>query len=334
MDGRVSGVVVIGASAGGVQPLKEVIGGLPPDLEAAVAVVLHVPATGSRLPKILSASGQLPATHATDGDELTPGRIYVAPPDRHLLLRGDRCVVVNGPRENGYRPAIDPLFRSAAVAFGPRVVAVVLSGARSDGSTGAAMVSAEGGTVIVQDPAEAEFPSMPAKAIANDHPDCVMPVAKIAAAITRTVRDLSERVEVRDNARDQMILETRYAALDRKAIEDADPPGQPSAFSCPECGGVLWELDDGDLPRFRCRVGHAYPSDSVLEHGEARVEEALWAAFRALHERAYLSARSARRLRERDAGGAATRLETRAQEALDQAELIRAVLLERDGPDG
>src|SRR5262249_53139874 len=156
-----------------------------------------------------------------------------------------------------YRPAIDPLFRSAAAAFGPRVVAVVLSGARSDGSTGAATVAEAGGTGIVQDPTEAGFPSMPAKTIAKEHPDCVMAVGEIAASVTRTVRGLSERVGVRDNAPDDMTLEVRYAALDRSAIEAADPPGRPSAFSCPECGGVLWELDDGELPRFRCRAGHA-----------------------------------------------------------------------------
>jgi two-component system, chemotaxis family, protein-glutamate methylesterase/glutaminase len=335
MGGSVAGLVVVGASAGGVEPLKRVFGALPADLDATFAVVLHVPESGSRLPKILSDNGLLPAKHAEDGELLEAGHVYVAPPDRHLLVRAGRCVVARGPREHGHRPAVDPLFRSAALEFGPRTVAVVLSGALSDGSVGAAAVASQGGTVIVQDPDEADFPSMPAMAITRDHPDCVMPVDEIAAAIVETVRNLPQAVQVRDNGRNEMILETSYATLDRDAVERAAPPGRPSAFACPACGGVLWEVDDSDdLPRYRCRVGHAYTSEAVLDDEAAQVDRALWAAFRALHERAHLSARSARRLRERNAKSAAARFEKLAHEALGQAELIRTVLLERDGPDG
>jgi two-component system chemotaxis response regulator CheB len=339
MDESASALVVVGASAGGIAPLKQVIGGLPADFSAAVAVVLHIPASGSHLPKILSDAGPLPASHATDGEPLLAGHVYVAPPDRHLLVRGGRCEVVRDARENGHRPAIDPLFRSAAVAYGSSTVAVVLSGARTDGSVGAAAVSREGGTVIVQDPDEADFPSMPATAIVRDHPDCVKPVADIAAAVAETVRNLPTKAPVSDNRRDEMILETSYAALDRDAVARRQPPGRPSAFSRPACGGVLWEADAGerndvDPPRFRCRDGHAYTSEAVLDGEAAKIDAALWAAFRALHERAHLCSRSATRLRDREAATAAARFEQLAHEALGQAEIIRAVLLGRDGPDG
>lgn len=264
MNARPSSLVVIGASAGGIEPLKEIVAGLPPDLPAAVAIVLHVaPTADSRLPAILSRVGRLPVVHAGDGEPLGEGRVYVAPPDRHLLVVDGRCAVVRGPRENNARPAVDPLFRSAAGAFGARVVAVVLSGSLTDGVAGAEFVSSVGGTVIVQDPKEAEFPAMPENAIARDHPDCVLELAAIPEAIVRAVSRLSQEDDVSENERRQMILETSYARLDREATEDGEPPGQSSGFSCPACGGVLWEVDDGELLRFRCRVGHAYTAEAA-----------------------------------------------------------------------
>lgn len=188
MDDRPPSVVVIGASAGGVEALKTIAAGLPVGLPAAVAVVLHVsPRAESRLPSILAHAGPLPASHATGGEPLRCGHIYVAPPDRHLLLRGGRCVVARGPQENNARPAIDPLFRSAAAEFGRRVVAAVLSGALSDGVAGAAAVSKVGGTVLVQDPNEAAFGDLPWNTIAHDHPDRVLTIEQMAGEICKRV---------------------------------------------------------------------------------------------------------------------------------------------------
>ncbi|MBV8479089.1 MAG: chemotaxis protein CheB [Actinobacteria bacterium] len=333
MDDRPSSVVVVGASAGGVAPLKEVLGALPADLQAAVLVVLHVSPTGSRLPEILNRSGRLHASHATSGEPLVAGRIYVAPPDHHLLVEDSHCVVARGPRENNMRPAIDPLFRSAARAYGPRVVGVVLSGSRDDGAVGAAAIARRGGCVIVQDPDEADFPGMPASAIARDHPDRVEPTASVAGAIVAAVENLSKEVPVSENERDEMAHETSYAELDRDTVERSYPPGEPSRFSCPSCGGVLWEVDDG-LHRFRCRVGHAFTAEGVLDEEAEQIDNALWAAFRALQERADLSGRTARRSRERGSPAVAGRFDAYAREALDQAELIRSILLERDVPGG
>jgi two-component system, chemotaxis family, protein-glutamate methylesterase/glutaminase len=241
--------------------------------------------------------------------------------------------VVRGPRENNARPAVDPLFRSAAAAFGARVVAVILSGTLTDGVAGAEFVSSVGGTVIVQDPKEADFPAMPENAIARDHPDCVLELAAIPEAIIRAVSRLSQEDDVSENERRQMKLETRYAALDRAAIEDGEPPGQSSGYSCPACGGVLWELDDGKLPRFRCRVGHAYTAEAALDGQHEAVEAALWAAFRALLERKALAEGLAARAHERSWKRSQRSFEESAREALAQAELIRTALLERNGDE-
>lgn len=333
MEDRASSVVVVGASAGGVEPLKLVIGELPADLPAAVAVVLHIPRSGSRLPDILNRNAELPAAHAVGGEPFRPGRIYVAPPDHHLLVRNGHSVVVRGPREHNVRPAIDPLFRSAAAEYGPRVVAVVLSGSGGDGTAGAAAVSARGGCVIVQDPQEALVPGMPEAAIVRDHPDRVMPMDRIAAAVVEAVAGLPSEAAVSENASDEMSLETSFAELDRETLELSEPPGTPSAFSCPACGGVLWEVDDG-MHRFRCRVGHAYTDESVVVEDGEEVDKALWSAFRALHERADLASRTARRSRDSGRDNLAGRLELQAREALDQAELIRTILLERDVSGG
>jgi two-component system chemotaxis response regulator CheB len=333
MSERASRLVVIGASAGGVEALKEVVAGLPGDLDAAVGVVLHVaPGGPGRLPSILARAGQLPAEHPVHGEPVLRGRIYVAPPDRHVLVRDHRWAVVRGPRENGARPAIDPLFRSAASSFGRSVVAVVLSGTLSDGSAGAAAVSRVGGSVIVQDPSDAVFPGMPAAAIARDHPDRVLPLGEIASAVVQSLSSLSQEEPVSENDRQEMSLETSFAALDRNAVSASTPPGSPSSFSCPACGGVLWEVDDGELLRFRCRVGHAYTADAVVDAEDESVEAALFAALRALHERSDLATRVAGRLRERGGRGA-SRFDRIAEEALEQAELIRRTLLERDGED-
>jgi two-component system chemotaxis response regulator CheB len=329
VDVQASRLVVVGASAGGVEALKTFVSGLPPELPAAVGVVLHVSPNGrSHLPEILSRAGRLPTAHALDGEPVRAGHVYVAVPDRHLLAREGRWLVVRGPRENNARPAIDPLFRSAALEFGRSTIAVVLSGSRGDGVAGAAAVSARGGVVIVQDPEEAEFGGMPASTIAGDHPDRIMPLAGIAAAVVDALEELPEEEQMSDNADEEMSLENRYSMLDRETTERSQPPGEPSAFSCPACGGVLWEVEDGQILRYRCRVGHAYTVDSMYDDQRDGVEYALWAAFRALHERAELTHRIAHRTR--GSGPTSKRFEELSREALDQANLIRTVLLERN----
>jgi two-component system chemotaxis response regulator CheB len=323
-------VVTVGASAGGVEALTKVVAGLPADLPAAVTIVLHVSPTGSSaLPEILSRSTDLPVAHARNEEELTAGHVYVARPDCHLLVRPGRLEVVRGPKENGMRPAVDPLFRSAADSYRARTVAVVLSGTRDDGAAGARAISEAGGTVIVQDPADAGFPDMPLAAIARDHPDWVLPAAEISQAVRAILSEQpSSDGRTTDDKEEEMALETSYAALDPGVFERDGAPGKLTAISCPECSGSLWEVEDEGQPRFRCRVGHAYSLETALEDQDRTLDQALWTALRALLERASL----ARRIQERTPGSiSGARFEEMEREARANAAVIRNVLLRRDG---
>jgi two-component system chemotaxis response regulator CheB len=327
MDEPAPAVVAVGASAGGVEALTTLAGGLPEDLDAAVCVILHLPAGAeSRLAQILSRAGPLPAIQARGGEQLLPGRIYVAPPDRHLTVRGGRVLVARGPHENGVRPSIDVLFRSAAISYGRRALAVVLSGTRDDGVAGASAVGARGGCVFVQEPADSLFASLPEQTVSRDHPDRVLPLAELAPAVASAVRRLSEEVDMSENGDREMRLETEYATLDAEALDRDGPPGVSSVFACPECGGVLWEIDDEELPRFRCRVGHAYSAEGTVEAQGEAIETALWTALRALQERAQLSERLAARVGSAGAKQSQARFEDFAREAREQAEVIRRLL--------
>jgi two-component system chemotaxis response regulator CheB len=282
-------IVVIGASAGGVEALDRLVRGLPSELPAAVLVVLHLPAGGrSVLPAILARAGGLPATVPQDCERPERGHIYVAPPDRHLLLVGHEMRLTGGPRENGHRPAIDPLFRSAARSYGRRVVAVVLSGNLDDGAAGSRLVKERGGKVLVQDPADALYPDMPASAAAVTDVDALLPIADIAGQICAVLEDPvpgNEDEVVSSEEREEEDLAAAELALD----------GQPTELSCPECGGPLWERSEGPLVRFACRVGHVFSPESLIEQHGKELERALWSAQRNLEERADLYRRMARR---------------------------------------
>jgi two-component system chemotaxis response regulator CheB len=327
VQGVTDRLVVVGASAGGVEALARLIAELPQDFPAPVVIVLHIPSRGtSVLPRIIGRAGSLPAKHAQDGEELRPGTVYVAPNDCHVLVRERRLEVVRGPRENGHRPAIDPLFRSAATAYGPGAIAVVLTGTLDDGTAGSITISRHGGAVIVQDPEEAAFDEMPLHVIAEDSPEAVLPVAQIGARLVELVREPAATGEEEQMAEDDAQLEARYAALDGEAIERTHPPGALAPFSCPECGGVLTEVADDAVVRFRCRVGHAYTADVLLDEQDGTIEQALYTALRALEERADLALRIARRFRRNDLVGRAERSEADAEDDLRQAEVVRGLL--------
>ena len=320
-------IVVIGASSGGVRALRELVAGFPPELPASLFVVLHVSPEGpSFLPDILSAAGPLPAAHAENGDAIDTGRIYVAPPDMHLLLEHGRVRVVHGPKENRHRPAIDPLFRSAALAYGPRVVGVVLSGILDDGSAGLAAIHSQGGTTIVQDPAEAVFSQMPRSALKRLEVDHCLRLPAIAALITRLSREpVREGVSRLTPA--ALEKESRVALLDPDVLEDEEKPGKPSPFTCPECSGVLWGIEEGDALRFRCRVGHAYSSESMVEAQGESLERALWTALRMLEERIALLKRIEEDAVRRSLSGLAKTYEERREEAEKNAASLRQALL-------
>src|SRR3954470_10185987 len=317
-------LVVIGASAGGVEALTQLVSRLPLDLAASVLVVLHVPPDRpSVLPRILSAAGPLPATHAKGGERAVHGHLYVAPPGRHLLVHDATLRLSSGPKEGGHRPAIDPLFRTAARAAGTRVIGVVLSGALDDGTAGMVSIKQLGGVCVVQDPNEAICGDMPRNALQNAEIDHCLKVAAIAELLVRLSRE--EVAETRRRPT-QLIEREAHIALD-DGTEDVTPaPGEPSQFSCPACGGVLNEIHDGDLLRFRCRVGHAYGPDALRLEQQSALEGALWAALRALEEQGSLARRLAVRGRELKQNRSAARFDDRAVAAERQAALVREAL--------
>jgi two-component system chemotaxis response regulator CheB len=293
---------------------------LPADLPAAVCVVLHIsPTGGSLLAPILDRVTDLRVEVAEHGMALRAGHVYVAPADRHLLIGEHDLELTAGPRENGVRPAVDPMFRSLARTHGRRAVAVVLSGALDDGSAGAVTVAAGGGTVVVQDPADAIVPGMPESAVSADSPQHVVPLAAMAGLLVRLAAASDDDDDGSDAPMSPHDDPPDPEILDR-------PSGPPSALTCPECRGPLWEVTEGALTRYRCRVGHAYSEETLIAEHAAGVEAALWSAIEVLEERAELLRRVAARM-EPAKPGAANRLEQAARDAINNATLIRGVLV-------
>lgn len=331
-------IIVVGASAGGVEALGQLVCDLPPDLPAAIFVVLHVSPQGtSVLPKILNRyiqkrnrESSLRACHPQDGEAIQYGRIYVAPPDRHLLVKDGYVNVARGPKENSHRPAVDPLFRTAAREYGPRVVGVVLSGNLDDGTAGLVAVKKRGGVAIVQNPDEALYSGMPRSAIENVDVDHILSVSEIVPVLVELAHKPVEEEGVQAVS-SEMEMESDMAELKLEAMQSSDRPGTPSPFSCPECSGTLWELEEGKLIRFRCRTGHALSVKTLLAKQTEAVEDAMWVALRALEEKAALAQRLASRARERNQSVTVKHFEEQEQSSKQPAAVIRQMLLQGNG---
>jgi two-component system chemotaxis response regulator CheB len=326
-------VIVIGASAGGVEALRALVSRLPADLPAAVLVVLHIPAYGgSVLPAILARAGELPAEHPAPLERLTESRILVAPPDHHLVVDGERVRITRGPNENGHRPAIDVLFRSAARSCGSRVIGVVLSGVLDDGTAGLTAIANRGGVTVVQDPTDATYPGMPLSAMEHLAVDHIAPAAEIGDLLVRLCKEEPPEGDLPVSG--LMKIETDVAVLDEDAMTHDDRPGRPSGFSCPDCNGVLWEIHDGELVRYRCRVGHAWSAESLLGQQTDQLDGALWMALRGLEEKAALARTMGDRARDRSSPLVARRFDDQADEARRAAALIRSLLEAHVGSAG
>ena len=314
-------LVVVGASAGGGSALEDLVAGLAPTMRAAVLVVLHVPATGvSVVPDVLRRAGAVDVDAAVDRMPLRRGRVLVAPQDRHLLVDGATVRLSRDARVNGHRPAIDPLFESAARAFGPRVLGVLLSGTLDDGVAGLGAIREAGGVAAVQDPDEAAHSGMPRAAIAAGVVDHVLPVAALRKVVSSTIANGSD-VLVPDGADDPADVVGPEAAGER--IGDMTP----SAMACPHCGGTLWEGDTGGVPQYECRVGHRYSPDSLFHAQADTLDDALWAAHRALLEQADLARRMARRMRRAGSDASALRYDRTAGDADRRAEIVHEALM-------
>ena len=328
-------LIVVGASAGGIEALQQLCAGLPADLQAAVLVVLHTSPNSERLlPAILNRSSSMLATYPSDRERIRRGRIYIAPPDFQMLVEDGLLRTIQGPKENHHRPAIDPTFRSAAIAHGKRVIGVVLTGLLDDGTSGLMVIRAHGGAAVVQDPSTALFPAMPRNALSR------VPDAQIASLpeLPNLLTDLvNEEIELEQPAavvKDPLAeSETRIAKIDMSEIEKEIVNGKPSPFGCPECGGVLWEIDQQGFLRFRCRVGHAYTAEHLRTEQRQAVETALWSALRALEERASLYRRMADRASEARHEESRGAYEERAINAEMNSQTLRDFLVQVSAPE-
>lgn len=317
-------IVVIGGSAGSIEAVTELVRGLTPDFPGSVFVVVHFPGyVSSTLPHILSRAGPLPARHARDGEPIEPGRIYVAPPDWHLCLKDGRVRLNRGPKENGHRPAIDPLFRTAARHFGPRVVGIVLSGNLNDGTAGLLTIKQQGGLALVQSLETALYPGMPRSAIDNAAVDHMLSASEMASLLPRLAAAPAHPLEVMPMSEDVLPpgKADQFAMTDRHR-----QPGVPSTMACPECHGVLWEVKDGELVRFRCLVGHAFSAEALLANQSEELEAALWTALRALEENTAVSRRLAARANSLGHAHSAAAFTEQAMDAEHHASVIRNVL--------
>lgn len=314
-------IVVIGASAGGVESMQSLVAQLPLSLPAAVFVVVHLPPEASSLlSEILGRAGPLPAGIPEDLEPIRTGRVHVAPPDHHLLVDRDRIRVVHGPRHARHRPAVDPLFESASRAYGARVLGVVLSGTLDDGAAGLRTIRRRGGLALVQDPDTALFRGMPRSAIELVADAEVVGLSEMGRAIVRLVESTPG-----PDPPPELELDRRFESYCGKKT-DVNQSGTPSVFACPECNGVLWQIDDGQAVRYECRIGHSYSPQTLLSEHDESVEKAMEAALRALDENANLNRRIARHMRETHRNISADRAERRAAESASHADLIRSVL--------
>ena len=322
-------LVVIGASAGGLHALLDIVEGLPASLRTPIVIVVHTKAEGdSLLPRILSRTSRLPVQFAVDG-AIKHGTIYVAPPNVHVLITKDGIRLHSGPRENGFRPAVDPLFRTAARVYGPRVMGIILSGALDDGTYGLQLLKDAGGIAVVQDPAEASFPGMPLSALRFVQIDHVLPAVQIAALIAS---QSGAPVEGEVTMARQKEPDPQNPAEETDVAEMKQEFGLASGLTCPDCGGALWEIQNGDLTRYRCHVGHQFTTEGLDAQQQDAVEGALWSAVRVLEEHAELRKRLASRAEAAGLDAVSSGLIRSADDSQQQAHTIRQLLFGRVAP--
>jgi len=320
-------IVGIGTSSGGIEALRVLLAALPADFPAPICIVIHTSTESPGIvPGILSRITPLPVRYVADGDALRAGHVYVAPPDRHLLVEPGRMRVTGGPRENRFRPAIDPLFRSVAQVFGPGAVGVLLTGSLDDGTSGLDVIKRLGGIAVVQDPADAMFPEMPKSAIDHVAVDHVVPLSAMGPLLVGLMRAPAHDKRV-ESIPEHVEVEVKIAKAQNPIEAGLEQIAEPSRFACPECHGVLLQLKDGSRIRFRCHTGHAYSIDSLVAAISEGVDESLWNAMRSLEEAGLLLQAIAQLQTEH--GADTNQLVTQAKEAQLHADEIRGLVVRR-----
>ncbi len=320
--GTFSDTVVIGASAGGIVAIRKLLARVPVGFPAAILITVHQSSASSRLDSVLAAGALLPVSVVHSSQQLSPGQVYLAPPDHHMVVEDDRVTVTRGPTEMRTRPAINPLFRTAAAACGGRVIAVQLTGMLDDGVAGMLAVQRCGGLLVVQDPVDAEFPDMPQAAIDALTIDHVVPLDDMPALLERLVRQPATEAPIPDD----IAIEARISGSTASRPAAVNELGEQVATACPDCGGPLWQIGSGPTAMFRCHVGHALSTRALLGAQSDVIERSLWVAVRSLSERAATLQRLADNTRSRGSRLAET-YDTRAVEALAHAETARHFLL-------
>jgi two-component system chemotaxis response regulator CheB len=314
-------IVAVGTSAGGVEALLELVKHLPERLPASILITIHLPNhTRSLLDDLLNRAGPLKASFAADGDILRKGRIYIAPPGKHLLAQGERLALGVGPRENNARPAIDPMFRSTALCCGSRTIGVVLTGTLGDGAAGLWAIKQAGGITVVQDPHEAAFSEMPCAALSHVEPDHIATLGELPQLLERLVHEPAGEPQPIPAG---MKYEIDVAKGGPTSMSEMDRIGKRSVLTCPDCAGVMWEIDEGKLTRYRCHQGHAYSAEVMGIAIEESLRHALGSGLRALEERVALIKRLRRQAEERDSAVVAANWADKARELEAEADTIR-----------
>ncbi len=325
-------IIVIGASAGGFEAIKQLTAALPADLDAAIFIVWHMsPDVTGILPQVINRKKTLLATNAIDNEPIVANRIYVAPPDRHLLLEQGFLRITRGPKENRFRPAVDPLFRSAAYIYGARVIGIVLSGALDDGTSGLWTIKNRGGIAIVQEPAEAEVPSMPENAIAAVEVDYRLSIAEMVPLIIRLTSERVHEVNHIDMEEQKKTdMEVAIARQDHALEQRVLDVGKLTPYACPECHGVLSAITDGPIIRYRCHTGHAYSADSLLTTITEKIEDTLWSAIRGVEESILLLNNLGDHYAEKNQPKVAAMYFKKAKEAESRADLVRQTVFSHE----
>ncbi|GAB3892673.1 chemotaxis protein CheB [Larkinella knui] len=324
-------IVVIGASAGGVTALKQLVATLPLNFTASVFIVQHVsPHSPSLLPQILTHSGSIKATHPKDGEIIQAGQIYVAPPDHHILIEDNQLVVKQGPKENRFRPSIDALFRSAAYTYGPRVIGIILTGMLNDGTSGMWSVKRLGGVTIIQQPEEALYPSMPDSVLEYVDVDYIVPIADMVDLLNRlTTEEIAGKPQLSVDEEKRMAAEITIAAEENAFDMGILKMGQLSPLACPECSGVLVSIKEGKLIRYRCHTGHAYTAAALLAEVTQNVEEALWKSVRGLEETILLLDQSAEQFAQAGNHKAAEEFSEKARETREKSRSLHEFIYQQ-----
>jgi two-component system chemotaxis response regulator CheB len=325
-------IVVIGASAGGFEAIKKLVAALPGNLEASVFIVWHMsPDMKGVLPHVLNREKKLYAINAIDREPISNGRIYIAPPDRHLLIEKDLVRVTHGPRENGFRPAVDPLFRSAAHHYGARVIGIILSGALDDGASGLWAIKKYGGVAIVQDPQEAEVASMPENAIREVEVDHIVPVSEMPSLLAKLTAEEAPPFNYQDMENKKKIEKEISIAIQDETVEgNIMQFGELTPYACPECHGVLSAIKEGSRTRYRCHTGHAFSANSLLSLISENIEQDLWNAIRAMEEAIILLNHMGDHFAENNQPHLAAMYFKKANEAMSRSKLVRQAVLDHE----